>query len=84
MLPFRSSNAMTSLSCNGLDAFQIVRELRTHHNIVVAPSGGQLKSKVIRIAHMGAQDDADLKSLVTALQGITSPDACTSIERIEI
>ena len=84
VLPFRSSNAMTALSCNGLDAFQVVEELRSRHNIVVAPSGGNLKSKVIRIAHMGAQDDADVTSLVAALRGIASRAACTSIERIEI
>ena len=84
ILPIRSSNAMTALSCNGLDAFRVVEELRNRHNIVVAPSGGNLKSRVIRIAHMGAQDDADLTGLITALRGIASPDACTSIERIEI
>ena len=28
VVPFRSSNAMTALSCNDLDAFQVVEELR--------------------------------------------------------
>ena len=84
VLPFRSSNAMTALSCNGLDAFQVVEELRSRHNIVVAPSGGDLKSKVIRVAHMGAQDDADVTSLIAALRGIASPNASPSIERIEM
>lgn len=84
VLPIRSSNAMTAMICNGMDAFQVVRELRNRYNIVVAPSGGDLKSKVIRVAHMGAQDDADLTSLVTALRGIASPVARTSTRRIEI
>ena len=84
VLPFRSSNSMTALSCDGLDASKVVEELRNRYNIVVAPNGGDLKSKVFRIAHMGAQEDADLTSLIAALRGITFPDACTITERSEI
>jgi aspartate aminotransferase-like enzyme len=83
-LPLRPSNAMTALSCNGLDAFQVVEELRNRHNIFVAPNAGNLKSKVFRIAHMGAQDEADITSLISALRGIASQGACTSVERVEI
>lgn len=83
ILPARSSNAMTALSCERLDAFEVVEELRISHNIVVAPSGGELKSRVVRIAHMGAQEENDVATLVSALRGIASSAASPSIERVK-
>jgi aspartate aminotransferase-like enzyme len=83
ILPARSSNAMTALSCERLDAVEVVEELRLRHNIVVAPSGGNLKSRVIRIAHMGAQEDTDVATLISALRGIASSTASPSIERMK-
>lgn len=84
VLPARPSNALTALSCEGLDAFEVVEELRNRHNIVVASSSGNLKSRVIRIAHMGAQDDADVASLIKALRGIASSAASPTTERGEV
>ena len=83
VLPARSSNAMTAIWCDGVDAEEVVEELRIHHDIVVAPSGGTLKSHVIRIAHMGAQKDADVAILISALRGISSRAAHSLIERVE-
>ena len=68
IFPFRPSNAMTALACDGLDASRVVEELRARHDIVVAPNSGALKAKVFRVGHMGAQTDEDLKALVTALR----------------
>lgn len=68
LLPSRSSDAMTALSCVGLDAAMLVEALKVRHGIVVAPSGGTLKSKLIRISHMGAQNNDDLARLVPALK----------------
>lgn len=82
ILPAHSSNAMTALSCEGLDAFEVVEELRLLHGIIVASSGGELKSRIIRIAHMGAQEDTDVTSLISALGGIASSAVNSSIERV--
>ncbi|MGK0188978.1 MAG: aspartate aminotransferase-like enzyme [Verrucomicrobiales bacterium] len=65
-LPVRPSNAMTALTCATMDASNVVTELQNQYQMVVAPSGGVLKSKVIRIAHMGAQDHDDLRRLAAA------------------
>lgn len=70
VLPARSSNAMTALWCEGVNAFDVVEELRVRYNIMIAPSGGDLKSRVIRIAHMGAQQEVDVENLVAALRDI--------------
>lgn len=67
LLPARSSNAMTALSCGELDAREVAAELRDRYHLIVAPNGGELKSKVIRVSHMGAQDQADVRRLVAAL-----------------
>ncbi|MFT5855135.1 MAG: aspartate aminotransferase-like enzyme, partial [Verrucomicrobiales bacterium] len=84
VLPSRPSNAMTALWSDSLDARHVAETLRIDHNIVVAPSGGALKSKLIRISHMGAQDDAGVATLVGALAHIVAspPATHTTIERI--
>ncbi|MFT4641936.1 MAG: aspartate aminotransferase-like enzyme [Verrucomicrobiales bacterium] len=72
ILPARSSNALTALWCKDLDAFEVVRELAEEHHIVVASSGGEMKSKVFRVAHMGAQEDEGVECLVEALRNIST------------
>ena len=72
ILPARSSNAITALSCRDLDAREVAAELRDRYHLIVAPSGGALKSKLIRVSHMGAQDQADVRRLVTALGEISA------------
>ena len=71
VLPSRCSNAMTALLCEGMDACEVVERLRDHFGIIVAPGAGALKSRAIRIAHMGAQRPADVAVLVEALADIS-------------
>jgi aspartate aminotransferase-like enzyme len=84
VLPSRSSNAMTALWSDSLDAHHVAETLRIDHDIVVATSGGALKSKLFRISHMGAQDDAEVTMLIAALAHIAPslPATHTSVERI--
>jgi aspartate aminotransferase-like enzyme len=70
-LPSRQSNAMTALVCEGMDAVTVVHCLQSHHAIEVAPSGGALKHKLIRISHMGAQNSSDSDSIIAALTNVT-------------
>lgn len=69
-LPDRPSNAVTSLVCGTMVASELVDTLRKDYNIEVAPSGGSLKDKLFRVSHMGHQDDADMKKLVSGLKNI--------------
>ena len=71
VLPYRSSNALTALLCHGFVATDIVEELRNDYNVIVAPNAGELQSKVFRIAHIGAQDDAGVQRLIEGLRAIT-------------
>ena len=78
VLPSRSSDAMTALSCIDFDATTLVEALKVRHGILVAPSGGALKSKLIRISHMGAQDARDLRVLVPALKALSADKTLTN------
>jgi len=73
ILPARQSNAMTALICEDMDAVEVVHHLQTHHAAEVAPSGGALKHKLIRISHMGAQNSADRDFIVAALTDVVHP-----------
>jgi len=79
ILPERQSNAMTALLCDDLDAVQVVQGLRTNHAIEVAPSGGTLKHKLIRISHMGDQNSSDIDFIAASLAEIVMPKP---VERI--
>ena len=72
ILPARSSNAITALSCRDRDATEIATKLRDLYHLIVATSGGDLKSKLIRISHMGHQDPADVRHLISALGEISN------------
>lgn len=67
-LPARQSNAVTTLLCERHDAFKIVSSLRDLYDIEAAPSGGDLKHKIFRISHMGAQKKTDADALIAALK----------------
>ena len=69
-LPTRQSNAMTALICEGMDAINVVHYLQIHHAIEVAPSGGELKNKLIRISHMGMQDSRGNDLIIAALADV--------------
>lgn len=69
ILPARQSNAMTALMCDDMDAARVVHHLQTQFAIEVAPSGGALKHKLIRISHMGVQSSTDTELMASALAG---------------
>ncbi len=79
ILPARQSNAMTALICEEMDAVHVVQDLRTHHAIEIAPSGGALKHKLIRISHMGVQTRSDRDCIIKALSDVVHP---LTVERI--
>ncbi|MFP6583701.1 MAG: aminotransferase class V-fold PLP-dependent enzyme, partial [Candidatus Hydrogenedentota bacterium] len=79
ILPDRQSNAMTALLCDDMDAQRVVRDLRTNHAIEVAPSGGALQHKLIRISHMGNQNTSDINFIAASLAEIVMPKP---VERI--
>ncbi len=74
-MPERPSSALTALVCDAMNASELVRELREHYGTEATPSGGELKDKVFRISHMGAQNDADIEELIVSLKAIVRGNA---------
>lgn len=67
----RPSAAVTALSvCSGVDAYDIFIALKERYGIFVCPNGGQLKSKVFRVGHMGKLSYGDYDRLLSALNDV--------------
>ncbi|MDZ4837534.1 MAG: alanine--glyoxylate aminotransferase family protein [Candidatus Melainabacteria bacterium] len=75
MVTVQKSNAMTALSSDKFDALKIVSELDKTYQMTVAPNTGELRHRVFRVAHMGAQTLEDLSSLLSALDECLSNPA---------
>lgn len=62
-------NAMTTLtSTDGKLATQIIQDFEEKYNIILTPSGGDLKDKIIRVSHMGNMNKKYLNVLINALK----------------
>lgn len=62
------ANGVTSLHPLTADAFEIFLELKDHYNIWICPNGGDLKSTVFRVGHIGHLTHDDNTTLVNALK----------------
>ncbi|MCG3675152.1 pyridoxal-phosphate-dependent aminotransferase family protein [Aliarcobacter butzleri] len=62
-------NAMTTLTpTDGKLATQIIEEFEERYNIILTPSGGDLKEKLIRVSHMGNMNKKYVDVLINALK----------------
>lgn len=62
-------NAMTTLSpTDGKLATQIIKDFEEQYNIILTPSGGELKEKLIRVSHMGNMNKKYITVLINALK----------------
>ena len=58
-------NGMTTLKpTDGKLAYKIVEDFEKKYNIILTPSGGELKDKLIRISHMGNMDKKYVNILI--------------------
>jgi len=63
------SNAMTALVIkDNTSASIMLKEFEEKHNIILTPSGGELKEKLIRVSHMGNMNKKYLDVLIKALK----------------
>ena len=62
-------NAVTPLSpTNGISAYDIFIELKEKYGIWICPNGGDLKDKVFRVGHIGALNQNDFDTLISAFK----------------
>jgi aspartate aminotransferase-like enzyme len=61
-------NGMTTLTpTDKKSAYKIVEDFEKNYNIILTPSGAELKDKLIRISHMGYMDKKYIDVLIDAL-----------------
>lgn len=66
---YKLSNALTPVLLPN-HAYDVYTELKDKHNIVVTPSGGDLKDKMLRIGHMGALNIDSYYELLKKMTGV--------------
>jgi aspartate aminotransferase-like enzyme len=65
------SNVLTAICVpEGIDSGKVVKLMRDMHGISVAGGQGDLKGKIIRIAHMGCLDEYDLLAGISCLEKV--------------
>jgi aspartate aminotransferase-like enzyme len=69
--PSCASNAVTAINVPpSIDGEKLVKTLRDVHGITMAGGQGDLKGKVIRIAHMGAVDEYDILTGIASIEKV--------------
>jgi aspartate aminotransferase-like enzyme len=64
-----SSAVVTAIRMpEGIDSDVVLRHLRDHHGVTLAPGQGELKGKVVRIGHIGWFDVFDIATALAALE----------------
>ncbi|HEY2930588.1 MAG TPA: alanine--glyoxylate aminotransferase family protein [Acidobacteriota bacterium] len=69
LFPRQPANALTAISiAPPLDAQRLISELQDRFGAVIAGGQGEMKGKIIRIAHLGYYDALDLIGLLGAIE----------------
>ena len=62
------ANGVTPVHPVNADAFEIFMELKDHYDIWICPNGGDMKSTVFRVGHIGHLTHEDNTTLINALK----------------
>lgn len=62
------ANCVTGVYTGEYDASEIVRIMREKHHIEIAPSGGDLKTKLFRVGNFGDIKEKDVKRFLKAMK----------------
>ena len=62
------SNALTPIILKNRNAYELFLQLKEKYNIIVTPSGGELRNILLRIGHIGELTVDDNKMLIEILK----------------
>ena len=62
------ANGVTPVHPKNADAYEILTELKDNYGIWVCPNGGDMKSVIFRVGHIGCLDHDDNTALINALK----------------
>lgn len=65
---FPLSNAVTPVIFNNANAYEIYTEMSNRFDIVLTPSGGNLREKILRVSHIGNLEKEDYDDLLSKLK----------------
>ena len=66
------ANGVTPLHPVNADAFEIFTELKDNYGIWICPNGGDMKSTIFRVGHIGHLNHDDNTTLINALKDLQS------------
>ena len=66
------ANGVTPLHPVNADAYEIFTELKDNYGIWICPNGGDMKSTVFRVGHIGHLNHDDNTTLINALKDLHS------------
>lgn len=73
-----ASNTVTAVQVpEGLKAEEIIRRLREEHAVLVAGGQGELKGKILRIAHIGRVSRKEMAQVIEALGKVLKCSGCS-------
>ncbi len=61
------SNMLTPVQFDDVNAFEVIQVLKDKYDIYVNPCGGELATKLLRVAHLGNTNLADIDNLIEKL-----------------
>ncbi len=65
------SNVLTAVCIpDGIDGSEVVKRMRDEHGVTIAGGQGELKGRVVRIAHMGSLDEYDLLTGIACFEKV--------------
>lgn len=67
---YRLSNAVTPIIFDNGGAYEIFRRLKDEYGLVVTPSGGDLRDRMVRVSHIGNLHTEDYDALVKAMKEV--------------
>lgn len=67
---FPLSNALTPIICPNNNAMEIFEYLKDKYEILINPTGGDLKNKILRIAHIGNLNKEDYDDLIEKMKEV--------------
>ena len=70
VFPEAPANGVTAIHPQNVDAYSIFETLKDEYGIWVCPNGGELKSRVFRVGHIGCLNHDDNTTLIEALKDL--------------
>lgn len=70
VVDFPKSNAVTTIEFPDNNATEVFNKMKEKYDMMLTPSGGDIKDKVLRVGHLGSMDIEDYQKLIDGLKEV--------------